>query len=61
MGAVFSQPLARAGVDETPEPRAALVAHGGLGLEALEGAATLCLGSERDGLPGDVVAASGQA
>jgi len=55
MGAVFGQPLARAGIDATPEPRVALVAHGGEGLEALEGATTLCLGSERDGLPGDVL------
>jgi RNA methyltransferase, TrmH family len=55
MGAVFAEPLLRAGIDETPEPRAALVAHGGDPLEALEGAATLCLGAEREGLPGEVV------
>ena len=29
MGAIFSQPLARAGIEETPTPRVALVAHGG--------------------------------
>ena len=56
MGAVFSQPLVRAGAAETPAPRAALVAHGGEPLEALGSPATLCLGSERDGLPEDVVA-----
>ena len=54
MGAVFAQPLLRASVDATPEPRAALVAHGGEALEALGGAATLCLGAERDGLPADI-------
>ena len=55
MGAVFAQPLLRAGVAGTPEPRAALVAHGGEGLEALDGAATVCLGAERDGLPPEVL------
>jgi RNA methyltransferase, TrmH family len=51
MGAVFAEPLLRDGVDATPEPRAALVAHGGEGLGTLEGIATLCLGAEREGLP----------
>jgi RNA methyltransferase, TrmH family len=55
MGSVFGQPLLRAGVGETPAPRAALVAHGGDGLDALGGAATLCLGAEREGLPGAVL------
>ena len=55
MGAVFAEPLLRAGLEAIPEPRAALVAHGGEGLEALEGAATLCLGAEREGLPADVL------
>jgi TrmH family RNA methyltransferase len=55
MGAVFSLPLLRAGLDATPAPRAALVAHGGAGLERLDGAATICLGAEREGLPGAVV------
>lgn len=57
MGAVFAQPLARAGIEETPEPRAALVAHGGEGLDALDGSATICLGAEREGLPEEVLAA----
>jgi TrmH family RNA methyltransferase len=57
MGSLFGQPLLRAGVEATPSPRAALVAHGGAGLEALAPAATLCLGAERDGLPGEVLAA----
>ncbi len=57
MGSIFSLPLSRAGVESTPEPRAALVAHGGAGLEALDGAATVCLGAEREGLPDEVLAA----
>jgi TrmH family RNA methyltransferase len=56
MGSIFARPPARAEVAETPAPRAALVAHGGAGLEALEGAATLCLGAEREGLPPEVLA-----
>ncbi len=56
MGSIFSRPPLRAGLDATPEPRAALVAHGGKGLDALDAAATLCLGAEREGLPGEVLA-----
>jgi TrmH family RNA methyltransferase len=56
-GSIFARPPARAEVGETPAPRVALVAHGGAGLEALAGAATLCLGAEREGLPPDVLAA----
>jgi len=56
MGSIFGHPLVRAGVESTPRPRAALVAHGGAGLEALDSAATLCLGAERQGLPDDVLA-----
>jgi TrmH family RNA methyltransferase len=56
MGSVFAQPPSRAELGQTPAPRAALTAHGGAGLEALEGAATLCLGAEREGLPADVLA-----
>jgi TrmH family RNA methyltransferase len=57
MGSIFGEPLRRAGVEETPEPRVALVAHGGDPLEALDGseAATLCLGAEREGLPEHVL------
>ena len=59
MGSLFARPPATvAGVEDTPEPRVALVAHGGAPLaEALAGAATLCLGAERDGLRPEVVAA----
>lgn len=56
MGSVFGQPLRRAEIEATPRPRAALVAHEGKGLEALDGVATLCLGAERDGLPDEVLA-----
>jgi TrmH family RNA methyltransferase len=56
MGSIFAQPPARVELGETPAPRAALVAHGGAGLEALAGVATLCLGAEREGLPAEVLA-----
>jgi RNA methyltransferase, TrmH family len=56
MGSIFAAPPLRAAVGETPAPRAALVAHGGDGLGALAGAATLCLGAEREGLPASVLA-----
>jgi TrmH family RNA methyltransferase len=58
MGSLFARPPASvAGVAATPEPRVALVAHGGDGLGALAGAATICLGAEREGLPEAVLAA----
>jgi TrmH family RNA methyltransferase len=57
MGSIFGRPVARATVGETPAPRVALVAHGGEGLASLQGAATLCLGAEREGLPDEVLAA----
>jgi TrmH family RNA methyltransferase len=57
MGSVFTQPLVRCQVADTPEPRAALVAHGGAGLEQLTAPATLCLGAEREGLPPEVLEA----
>jgi TrmH family RNA methyltransferase len=55
MGSVFGQPLLRAGIEATPRPRAALVAHGGAGLGALGDVATLCLGAEREGLPAEAL------
>jgi len=55
MGSVFGQPPARGGVEETPAPRVALVAHGGGPLAGLAGAATVCLGAEREGLPAEVL------
>lgn len=56
MGSIFSRPPLRAGVEATPAPRVALVAHGGQELDTLAGAATVCLGAERDGLPDEVLA-----
>jgi TrmH family RNA methyltransferase len=55
MGAVFAEPLVRGGIDQTPEPRTALIAHGGEPLESLDRAATVCLGAERKGLPDGVL------
>jgi TrmH family RNA methyltransferase len=58
MGSLFACPPAVApGVEATPGPRVALVAHGGEGLAALAGAGTVCLGAEREGLRPEVVAA----
>jgi TrmH family RNA methyltransferase len=55
MGSIFGVELARVRFDETPAPRVALVAHGGE--EPSGAAATLCLGSEREGLPAEVASA----
>jgi TrmH family RNA methyltransferase len=56
MGSIFSHPPATAELEATPEPRVALVAHGGQELDMLDGAVTVCLGAEREGLPDEVVA-----
>lgn len=56
MGSIFSSPPVRAEIQTTPEPRVALVAHGGEELDTLSGARTVCLGAEREGLPDAVVA-----
>jgi RNA methyltransferase, TrmH family len=55
MGSIFDQPVARLSLEETPRPRAALVAHEGEPPGALEGAATLCFGAEREGLPPQIL------
>jgi TrmH family RNA methyltransferase len=57
MGSIFSRPPVKADLAATPEPRVALAAHGGQQLDTLAGAATVCLGAEREGLPDEVVAA----
>ncbi|HEX6782674.1 MAG TPA: RNA methyltransferase [Solirubrobacterales bacterium] len=57
MGSIFSRPPLRAAFEDTPQPRVALVAHGGQQLDTLAGAATVCLGAEREGLPAEVLAA----
>ena len=60
MGAVFEVALARAGDDpaQLPGTTVALVADGGIPLAeaALTGPVTLLIGSERDGLPDELVA-----
>ncbi|HEY3434993.1 MAG TPA: RNA methyltransferase, partial [Solirubrobacterales bacterium] len=56
MGSIFSTPPTKGDFDATPEPRVALVAHGGQKLDTLSGAATVCLGAEREGLPDDILA-----
>ncbi len=61
MGAIFSVGVRRVrAVSELPQPRVALVAHAGVELAAVEEAATLIVGAERDGLPADVLAGSQQ-
>jgi len=55
MGSIFTSPPTNAGIEETQEPRVALVAHGGKGLDAITEAATICLGAEREGLPNEVL------
>jgi TrmH family RNA methyltransferase len=56
MGSLFSQPPTKADFESTPEPRVAFVPHGGEELDRLADAATVCLGAEREGLPGEVLA-----
>jgi RNA methyltransferase, TrmH family len=57
MGSIFTQPPTKADFTSTPEPRVALVPHGGEELDTLAGAATVCLGAEREGLPDEALAA----
>jgi RNA methyltransferase, TrmH family len=61
MGSIFSAPPIKADLNASPEPRVALVAHGGEELDTLAGAATVCLGAEREGLPDEVLAACERA
>jgi RNA methyltransferase, TrmH family len=56
MGSVFGVRLVRADFPATPRPRLALVAHGAPGFEPGP-IATLCVGSEREGLPAEIAAA----
>ena len=57
MGSIFSTAPVKGDLDATPTPRVAFVPHGGEELDTLEGAATVCLGAEREGLPDEVFAA----
>ena len=54
MGAIFAVPVVRAGLEDCPRPRVALVARAG---EVLAGprAGTLVVGAEREGLPEEIV------
>jgi TrmH family RNA methyltransferase len=61
MGSVFSVPLARTGVERTPEPRIALVAHGGASPHPVATPITLCLGSEREGIPAEIESACSES
>ena len=54
MGAIFNVPVRRCQFEATPSPRISLVAHGGAPEPAMD-ARTICLGSERDGLPQAIV------
>jgi TrmH family RNA methyltransferase len=56
MGSIFSMPPIKGEIEATPEARVALVPHGGEELDTLAGAATVCLGAEREGLPEEVLA-----
>src|SRR3954451_21708595 len=56
MGAIFAVPVRRVrAVEELPAPRVALVARAGRELSEVDGAATLVIGAERDGVPADVL------
>jgi len=55
MGSIFTQPVAKAEIGDTPTPRIATVTAGGERPGSVEGPVTLCLGSEREGLSADVL------
>jgi RNA methyltransferase, TrmH family len=55
MGSAFAQPLTQGAVTDTPEPRLALLAHGGEAPGTVSSPLTVCLGAEREGLPREVV------
>lgn len=50
MGSIFTQPVLKAKIDATPEPRVAMVASGGEWPAGHSTPVTLCLGSEREGI-----------
>ena len=50
MGSIFAQPVKKGNIESTPEPRVALVAHGGETPGPRTGPVTICLGAEREGL-----------
>jgi len=60
MGAIFSVPLGHCELTDTPAPRLSLVARGG-DPDPAKDSRTICLGSERDGLPQEIVKATDAA
>jgi TrmH family RNA methyltransferase len=57
MGAIFTVPISRCELAETPSPRLSLVAHGGEPEPRME-AKTICMGAEREGLPQTIIDAT---
>ncbi len=55
MGSIFTQPVLKAGIEQTPAPRIATVPQGGGQPGPIPGPATICLGSEREGLSAEVL------
>lgn len=55
MGSIFSQPVVRAGIEATPEPRIGTVPRGGGRPAPRTGPLTICLGSEREGLSSEIL------
>lgn len=55
MGSIFTQPVARAGIEATPAPRIALALGGSEAPGPVAGPATLCFGAEREGLSAGVL------
>ncbi|MBN8865998.1 MAG: RNA methyltransferase [Solirubrobacterales bacterium] len=55
MGSIFTQTILRAGIEATPAPRIATVPSGGETPGPIAGSATICLGSEREGLSAAVL------
>lgn len=56
MGSIFAQPVVRAGIETTPEPRIATVPRGGDRPGPHPGPVTVCLGAEREGLSEELLA-----
>ncbi len=55
MGSIFTQPVVKAEIGQTPAPRIATVPQGGERPGPVEGPVTLCLGSEREGLSPEIL------
>jgi TrmH family RNA methyltransferase len=61
MGSIFTQPVMKAKIDVTPEPRIAMVASGGDRPAGHGSPVTICLGSERAGIQHVVLNQCGEA